>query len=357
MLVRLQIVLFTLIFSACNISNENKLLLDGSWSLEKVKGKKIDLRLFEKTPELIFSLKVKSLSGNDGCNNFTSSIKEINDNKLSFTPFVNTMMMCPNMENSDSINKLLKNVKAYKIEKSTLLFFNDRGEQILTYMKKKNVVSKNLSKNTTDSHQLKPNEFIYWINSRKVDCTGVSPMKCLEIQKNKNSNKWELFYDNINGFDFEEGYLYKIVVKEIKKTTKNLPADASSIEYELVKIIEKKIDNKLKLHDIWALETVNGNKINPKDFMKHPQLEINLTKNKIFGNDGCNNFSGGIKKINNNVLQFTALLSTRMSCPKMELSNEISNCLKQVNTYKLENLKLSFYNSKGKELLKFRKVD
>lgn len=96
-------------------------------------------------------------------------------------------------------------------------------------------------KNASSSYHLKPGERIYWVNSRKVDCIGVGPMKCLQVQKgqNRDSGDWEFFYDQIDGFDFEEGYLYKLIVKEEERSASETPADASSINYKLVKLLEK----------------------------------------------------------------------------------------------------------------------
>lgn len=80
----------------------------------------------------------------------------------------------------------------------------------------------------------------YMVNSEKIDCMGVAPMKCLQIKNlTKGDTEWQSMYGNIEGFDYEPGYIYKIEVKEEKLDTKNLPADASSIKYKLVKVVSK----------------------------------------------------------------------------------------------------------------------
>ncbi len=81
------------------------------------------------------------------------------------------------------------------------------------------------------------NTSTFYIAPYKAHCVGVGPMQCLKIKKEKEEN-WQLFYDKINGFEFEEGNEYLIKVKEEKR--ENPPADASSIIYNLVEIIEKK---------------------------------------------------------------------------------------------------------------------
>ena len=75
------------------------------------------------------------------------------------------------------------------------------------------------------------------INSQLVDCVGVSPQKCMQVKRNE-LDEWELFYDEIKGFIFVEGYVYEILVEVVD--VENPPADASSKEYFLTEMISKK---------------------------------------------------------------------------------------------------------------------
>jgi len=75
------------------------------------------------------------------------------------------------------------------------------------------------------------------VKENKGDCIGVAPMKCYLV-KYYNSKDWENFYAPLEGFNYEEGYRYKLLVKKTK--LKNVPADASSNRYEVVKILSKK---------------------------------------------------------------------------------------------------------------------
>lgn len=83
-----------------------------------------------------------------------------------------------------------------------------------------------------------------WIDSERVSCTGVGEQTCYRIQENNviNENNWLIFYDSIEGFDeqYETGYTYKISVTQIKLN--NPPADGSSIQYKLNRIISKELD-------------------------------------------------------------------------------------------------------------------
>jgi len=203
---------------------------------------------------------------------------------------------------------------------------------------------------------------IYWVNSLKVSCTGVAPMKCLQVQKNETikKGKWQNFYGNIEGFKFETGYIYKLSVTEEKIDPAQVPADGSSIKYTLVEVLEKNQDPKFRIHDIWALEAINGETVekpNENDRMQRPSIEVNLTEMKIMGNDGCNNFFGPVKTIEEDELTFGPLGATMKMCYDMEIPNKFNVAINKVSKYKIENLKLYFLDENGNELLRFRKVD
>jgi len=69
-----------------------------------------------------------------------------------------------------------------------------------------------------------------------VDCVGVGPQKCLLLKEHPEDD-WELWYEPIEGFDFEQGFLYELLVEE--KSNDNPPADASGITLALSEVISK----------------------------------------------------------------------------------------------------------------------
>ncbi len=77
------------------------------------------------------------------------------------------------------------------------------------------------------------------INSYTVTCQAFIVVQCLLVQQDDQigTDKWESFSQTIEGFDYEEGYRYDLDVKITK--IENPPADASSLRYELIKLIGK----------------------------------------------------------------------------------------------------------------------
>ena len=75
-----------------------------------------------------------------------------------------------------------------------------------------------------------------WIGPERVECEGVAPMMCLQVAESEDGD-YQLFYDTIEGFDYQEGtsYVIDVSITEVE----NPPADASSLQYTLVEIVEE----------------------------------------------------------------------------------------------------------------------
>jgi len=206
---------------------------------------------------------------------------------------------------------------------------------------------------------LQDNEYIYWINSLKATCVGVAPMQCLQVQKRDEltADGWQLFYDTIKGFKYKQGYIYKILVKEESIPPDQVPADASSKKYTLIKVLKKQVDSKLRLYDIWALETIKDKQLRLADGQQRPRLEINLKKMAVIGNDGCNDFLGRIALVDSKKLTFGPLAVTMKACVAMDIPNKFHQHIKSTQTYTIKGLKLYLFDNQGNELFGFKKID
>ncbi|MGL5292060.1 MAG: DUF4377 domain-containing protein [Vibrionaceae bacterium] len=77
---------------------------------------------------------------------------------------------------------------------------------------------------------------ILFVNDQLVTCVGVAPMQCMQVREVA-TEPWQNFYQEIEGFKFEPGFSYQIEVNKTK--VENPPADASSLSYKLVRILDK----------------------------------------------------------------------------------------------------------------------
>ena len=110
-----------------------------------------------------------------------------------------------------------------------------------------------------------------------------------------------------------------------------------------------------RLHDIWALESIAGEKITIDETVKNlPMLEIYVEEERVHGNTSCNTIDGKVE-IDKNNITFYDIITTEMACPG-DLEQKFLSVLDKVNNYKIEKLKLYLYND-DQEIMIFQKID
>lgn len=205
-------------------------------------------------------------------------------------------------------------------------------------------------------------EHVYWVNSFRVPCEGEGSAHCLQIQQGEdiNHDNWVNLYSSIEGFDYVPGYIYKILVKQEALSSENIPADTSSIKYTFIRLLKKEVDKRLRINDIWVLESILLEPIEvvtQDGSQKRPQIEIHVSKMKFYGNDGCNNIFGSVETLGETELILGEIAGTMMICREMEISNRFLKVLNLVRTYEIKDLYLLLFDESGKELLRFKKID
>lgn len=71
------------------------------------------------------------------------------------------------------------------------------------------------------------------VGPERVACVGAAPMECLVVDG-------ELFYDEIEGFEFEEGYRYRVEVERYERWPgEEPPQDAGRYGYRLLRVLER----------------------------------------------------------------------------------------------------------------------
>jgi heat shock protein HslJ len=199
------------------------------------------------------------------------------------------------------------------------------------------------------------------IASSRADCTGVGPQTCywvLDVTDSINGN-WGYFYEAIEGFEYEPGYVYTIKVAVTELPSEAVPADASTIKYSLHQIEEKKKDPLLVLHDIWVAEELMGEIISfdSTHVSELPQIEIFPAIQKALGSDGCNSTNATIKELTETKFVFGNVASTRMMCPDMTIPDQYNQALGLTQSWKIVNTILHFMDIDGRVIVKFKKID
>lgn len=210
-----------------------------------------------------------------------------------------------------------------------------------------------------------------WVDGQTQTCSaGAGKMECLLVWEDETlpeNPQWQYFYNDIEGFTFQEGVRQKILVRQAALHPDTVPADGSSTSYQLIKVLDTMLQPKQdvsnqpslnRLNDIWAVTKILNHPIpTAPQGRQRPYIELHLRDKRIMGTDGCNRFTGSISALDNNHLQFGLLATTRMMCADMQTPNAFHRALNKVTRYQLEGLTLSLQDNAGKEVMRLRKVD
>lgn len=203
-----------------------------------------------------------------------------------------------------------------------------------------------------------PKNDVLWVGGIKSECdAGAGNSECLKVFKGDalKDEKWENFHSNIEGFEFEEGYLKKIEVKTEKQDAKDVPADASSVKYTLIKELDRKEDPRIHLDGNWVLATINGGNINKMVVL--PTLNFNLNTMMMSGNSGCNLYSAEIVGLSTSEIEISEVPTTLKACANENIERDYHKALSEVKGFKVEDDVLALANEKGDVVLSFIKVN
>ena len=72
------------------------------------------------------------------------------------------------------------------------------------------------------------------VGPERMECIGSAPQLCLLVDG-------ELFYDEIEGFEYEAGYIYRLRIEEYDRWPgqTEIPQDAGRYGYRLLKLLAK----------------------------------------------------------------------------------------------------------------------
>ncbi|KIA99581.1 hypothetical protein OA93_05370 [Flavobacterium sp. KMS] len=195
-----------------------------------------------------------------------------------------------------------------------------------------------------------------FVKENKVPCQGVGPMECLQVRYD-NEKDYQLFYNGIEGFNFEKGNKYEITVIRTKREG-IVPADASIYTYKLKSIISKTPVTAAKtakgIYDTkMTLTRLNGKTISTGNVY----LTIDSATGTISGKSGCNRFSAKYTKLaSKNQIQIGSSAGTLMACDEasMKLEQEFTKAI-QDQKFKIvqKKNKVQFKNSKNKIIMEF----
>ena len=187
---------------------------------------------------------------------------------------------------------------------------------------------------TAAQEDAEPNETIIHIAPYQQTCIGEAPQECLVVRF-EDDDDLSFFYDDIEGFTFEEGFEYTLLVNITE--LENVPADASSLAYELIEILQQfpaQLGGR-----VWELQSLNGMQI--EDPSRYTLL---LTEEGVVLKADCNTVHADLTF---NPFSIETTISTRAMCPEDSLDAEYLAGLNATNLISIENGELILQSSEG----------
>ena len=186
-----------------------------------------------------------------------------------------------------------------------------------------------------------------FVDSQLATCSGVGLMQCMRVRSDATQD-WKLFYGNIKGFDYEPGYTYELQVTESK--IENPPADGSSIQTTLVKVIKKEavLASSNLANTAWVYQSLlaNGERT---DALPNTHVTLNFSDTRASGDSGCNAYGGDYSQSGNQV-DFKTLISTKKACLDDATTQQEQNFLthlSKVSQYSINQDILTLSDSTG----------
>ncbi|MAT41382.1 MAG: hypothetical protein CL609_03500 [Anaerolineaceae bacterium] len=176
-------------------------------------------------------------------------------------------------------------------------------------------------------------------------CVGVAPMLCMQVKESQGAD-WTYFYDRIEGFTYEPGFSYELLVK--KEDVKNPPADGSSLKWTLVEEVSKS-PVEMPQMDLTGTE---WNLVSNQENAPLMDTQITLSfeeEGQLGGSAGCNSYFGGYEHNGFAFSISSPLGSTLMACeePIMNQETEYLNKLNQMEFIQVEGETLLLVSSDG----------
>lgn len=192
-----------------------------------------------------------------------------------------------------------------------------------------------LNKVQNPDYQPAAAEVIWIIGPELVDCVGVGPQKCMQIKEDPEAD-WQLFYSNIEGFDYEEGNVY--VIQVLVEPVENPPADGSSLKYTLIEVIEQQPVETTDMstvatfeNTLWSLAALTYPDGTVSDLVPDTKITIQFADGEFNGNGGCNGYFGTYE-LDGDMITLGPVGSTQKLCLPEEINAQESAYFAQLST-------------------------
>ncbi len=112
---------------------DKRAFLTGKWVVKRIHNAPLNRMI--SLPTMQINSEENVISGNTGCNNYSARITNVNEKTIAISPVAMTKKMCINKNAEKDFGEALSSIKTYTVTKSSLNFYNSKGEEVLAFMK------------------------------------------------------------------------------------------------------------------------------------------------------------------------------------------------------------------------------
>ncbi|MGB7093544.1 MAG: META domain-containing protein [Anaerolineales bacterium] len=196
-----------------------------------------------------------------------------------------------------------------------------------------------------------------YVGPELVDCVGVARQKCMQVKENP-EDEYTLFYDQIEGFEYEEGSEYQLIISE--EQVEDPPADASSIKWTLVSVESKEPVADSDTVQLEGTDWLLNSYLNQEGEMVEPlagtYTSAYFEDGQVNGKASCNGYFGGYQ-VEGNSISIGPLASTEMFCgnPPGVMDQEFAflSAMGSAADYAIEGEQLFISDADGATILVF----
>ena len=197
-------------------------------------------------------------------------------------------------------------------------------------------------------------EMTIYIGPILADCEGEGPQKCMLVKESPDE-EYTFFYDQIEGFEVEEGFEYELRVQV--DPVENPPAGASSLRWILVDMVSKTEVVSTPPAPIegtpWLLESFLSTNGELENVLPDTLITAEFENEQISGSTGCNQYFGAYVS-EEDTLSVTVIGFTEMYCSPeevMEQEGQYLTALESATSYHVSADRLEIFTGGGETAL------
>ena len=189
-----------------------------------------------------------------------------------------------------------------------------------------------------------------------VECEGTAPQLCMLVKENVNE-PYTLFYDQIEGFTHEPGYVYTLYVA--LEPIDDPPADGPSVRTVHLQTPNKQSVSSPLDGSLWKLQSYRNSQGEEEKILPDTEITARFRVINFGGTAGCNSYYASYT-VDEERLYIGVVGATGVSCEDpagvMDQESEYLSNLRNAHSFVVEDEVLTITNADGDILLSYQAV-